>query len=285
MHAPRPSQTYAVTLACVFGCVASAAAQAPDVVGGFGPRRALNHIGTFSVPANLPAGEPQSTVTSAEIVDATSDGQTLVYTDSPSGRVGFIDIRDPAQPKPGGSIDVGGEPTSVAVLGDWALVLVNTSQDPDGDAGPLNEFDAPSGELLVIEVASHKELRRIALAGQPDSIAISPDQHFAAIVIENERDEDENKGLIPQLPAGTLQVVELTGELAAWSVKTVDLTGLAETAPEDPEPEFVDINSRTITSRSSTYQQPQSSDTSRLAQSRSRASTRPLKRSAPTSPA
>lgn len=243
MHArtaPRRLQTYAVTLICTIGCALSTA-HAQDASGA---KRALNHIGTFSVPANLPADEPQSSVTSAEIVDATADGQTLVYTDSPGGRVGFIDIADPTQPKPGGSLDVGGEPTSVAILGDWALVLVNTSQDPDGEEGPLNELDAPSGELVVLDIASRSELRRISLAGQPDSIAISPDQRFAAIVIENERDEDENDGLIPQLPAGSLQVLRLSGPLEAWSLTTVDLTGIAEVAPEDPEPEFVDINTR-----------------------------------------
>lgn len=195
--------TYVATLACVIGGLASTG----EAQRSQGSKRSLNHVGTFSVPANLPTDEPQSTVTSAEIVDATPDGRTLVYTDSPSGRVGFIDIRSPSRPEPRGSIDVGGEPTSVAVLEDWALVAVNTSADPDGEAGPLNAFDAPSGALVVIDIASQRELRRIALAGQPDSIAISPDQRFAAIVIENERDEDDNKGLIPQLPAGSLQVV------------------------------------------------------------------------------
>ena len=206
------------------------------------PRRALNHVGTFQVPANLPADEPQSTVTSAEIVDASPDGRTLVYTDSQSERVGFIDIRNASRPQPGGSIAVAGEPTSVAVLGDWALVAVNTSQDPDGEDGPLNGYDAPSGELLVIDIPNRTVLRRIPLAGQPDSVALSPDQRFAAIVIENERDEDESDGLIPQAPPGSLQIIELSGKLEAWSPQTVALTGLAEVAPDDPEPEFVDIN-------------------------------------------
>jgi DNA-binding beta-propeller fold protein YncE len=206
--------------------------------------RALNHVGTFNVPTNLAADEPQSTVTSAEIVDATPDGKLLVYTDSPSGRVGFIDIRDPKSPQPGGAVDVGGEPTSVAVLGDWALVAVNTSADPDGDEGQLNELDAPSGVLVVLDIKRRTVLKRIELAGQPDSVAVSPDQRFAAIVIENERDEDENEGAIPQAPAGKLQIIELNSAYDEWTVETVDLTGLAEIAPDDPEPEYVDINER-----------------------------------------
>jgi len=224
----------AATLSCVLGAAGSAHA-APDV--------GLSHVGTFSVPTNLPADEAKTAITSAEIVDVSSDGQTLLYTDSLSGHIGFVDIRDPSKPLPAGILDPGGEPTSLAVVGPWALVAVNTSKDPDGD-GPYNEFDAPSGELVVIEIESRNVVRRIPLLGQPDSVAISPDQHYAAVVIENERDEDENEGLIPQWPAGALQVLDLLDQPDTWITYTVELTGLAEIAPEDPEPEFVDINTR-----------------------------------------
>lgn len=234
----RFSLKYAVTLSSVLACLAS-----PVYAHRFGDRApVLNHVGTFYVPANLAVEEPLSTVTSAEILDATPDGAWLVYTDSPNQRVGFIDIRDPRDPAPGGIIALDGEPTSLVVLGDWALVAVNTRQDPDGEEGPLTEHDAPSGELWVIDIASRSTLRRITLAGQPDSVALSPDQRFAAIVIENERDEDESDGQIPQPPAGCLQVIALSGSYDQWSVETVELTGLAEISPDDPEPEYVDIN-------------------------------------------
>jgi hypothetical protein len=190
----------------------------------------LNHVGEFSVPGNLRPGEPVDTVTAAEITDATPDGRTLVYTDSPTGRLGFVDIRDPGAPKAAGTLDMDGEPTSVATLGDLALVAVNTSES----------FTNPSGDLVVVDVPRRKVLRRIELAGQPDSIAISPDERWAAIVIENERDEEVDDGLIPQAPPGALQVLDLT----AWRLRTVALTGLADHAPEDPEPEYVDINRR-----------------------------------------
>ncbi|MBA3747202.1 MAG: esterase-like activity of phytase family protein, partial [Solirubrobacterales bacterium] len=206
--------------------------------------RSFNHVGTFNVPANLRAGEPQDTATSAEIVDATPDGRTLVYTDAATGRLGFIDALRPQQPTAGGTIDLGGQPTSVATLGRYALAAVTTSSDPDGD-GPLNGFDAPSGELVVVDTRTRAILRRIALAGQPDSVAISPDRRYAAIVIENERDEEDNDGLIPQPPAGTLQVLEVKRLFKRDpKLQSVDLTGLAATAPDDPEPEFVDINER-----------------------------------------
>jgi hypothetical protein len=205
--------------------------------------RAFQHVGTFSVPSNLPAGEPLTTITSAEIVDVSRDGNTLVYSDSLSGRIGFIDISDASNPVAGGVIEAGGEPTSIAFTGGWVLAAVNTRADPDGE-GPLNEFDLPSGELVVLELSSRTVVRRIALRGQPDSIAISPDQRYAAIVIENERDEDENEGLIPQLPEGSVQVIDLRDAPETWMPATVDLTGVAEIAPEDPEPEFVDINGK-----------------------------------------
>src|SRR5690606_31682775 len=76
---------------------------------------------------------------------------------------------------------------------------------------------------------------------------VSPDHRYAAIIVENERDEDVEvvgvEGGLPQRPAGTLVVVDLTGgNPAAWKLRRVDLTGLSAYAPEDPEPEFVDIN-------------------------------------------
>ena len=197
-------------------------------------REAFDHVGTFYVPDNLLPGDPPDTITAAEIADVTPDGKTLIYTEAPTGRIGFVDIRRAHAPEPDGILDVGGDPTSVAVVGRWALVAVNTGS-----------FAAPTGELVVVDTSSHTIVRRIALAGQPDSVAISPDEKYAAIVIENERDEDVNDGLIPQLPAGTLQVLELKRLFASDpGLRSVDLTGLADTAPTDPEPEYVDINRR-----------------------------------------
>ena len=194
--------------------------------------RIFNHVGTFSVPANLPASEPISTITSAEIVDVSRNGNLLMYTDAPTGRLGFVNISNPDRIRPSGYLDLGGEPTSVAVKGAFALVAVNTSQS----------FANPSGELVVVRVNQRSIVRRIPLVGQPDSVAISPDGRYAAIVIENERDEGLNGGLIPQAPAGLLQVLDCQSSPDKWTLSNVELTGLAEVAPFDPEPEFVDIN-------------------------------------------
>lgn len=120
----------------------------------------------------------------AEIVSASEDGKLLIYTDSQSERLGFVDIAEPGAPKPQGVLAMSGEPTSVAVSGPYALAVVDTSPS----------FSAPSGELVVVDLETRDILRRIDLGGQPDSIAVSPDRHYAAITIENERDEEADDG-------------------------------------------------------------------------------------------
>ncbi len=209
-------------------------AAAPDPI--------FRHVGTFFVPDDLPDGTERSTPTSAEIVAATPDGDTLLFSDPFTARIGLVDISDPSAPAALGGIDLPGNPTSVAVHRGWALAAVETNEDPDAD-GPLNGFDDPSGDLVVIDLADRSIVRTIELPGQPDSVAVAPSGRYAAIVIENERDEDENDGLLPQAPSGSLQVLDLDGDPDAWTLRAVDLDGIAEVAPEDAEPEFVSINS------------------------------------------
>lgn len=193
------------------------------------------HFERVSVfPAFLNTDVDEETV--AEIVDATKDGNTLLYTDSETGHLGFVDITDPTAPAPLGVVPVGGEPTSVAVAGDYALVGVNTSPS----------FVAPSGKLVIVEISSRTIVATHDLGGQPDSVATSPDEQFAAIAIENERDEDLGDGEPPQLPPGFLVVVDLVGDPADWVLTKVALEGIADVFPEDPEPEYVDINARNI---------------------------------------
>ena len=75
----------------------------------------FNRIATFNVVDNLPADADPAKSTVAEIITATADGNTLVYTDSPGRSIGIIDITDPKMPKPAGTVDVEGEPTSTVV--------------------------------------------------------------------------------------------------------------------------------------------------------------------------
>jgi hypothetical protein len=146
----------------------------------------------------------------AEIVDATVNGKGLIYTDSGTGAVGFVDISAPSNPLPDGALDVGGEPTSVAVRGPrYALVGVNTSPGDEVDAAPIR-----SGFLAIVDLKQRNIVREIDLNGQPDSIAVSRDRRYAAIVVENERNEDLNGGLLPQLPPGKLVVLKMFREPA-----------------------------------------------------------------------
>ena len=202
----------------------------------------LRHAGSFFLQTNQPAGQ-EAEPTSAEIIAFGPGGRTLLYTDGLAGRLGFVDTRSIRRPRPAGTLDLPGDPTSVAVAGGYALVAVTTSEDPDGD-GPLSSYDAPAGRLLVVDLATRRTVRALELAGQPDSVAVAPSGDYAAIAIENERDEDEDDGLIPQPPAGLLQVLDLAGPVASWGLRDVDLTGLAEVAPSDPEPEYVDVDAR-----------------------------------------
>ncbi len=195
----------------------------------------FKRIASFPVNTNLPADQSQETETSAEIIVATEDGNMLVYSDSPFGVVGLIDITDPKNPKPAGTINLDGEPTAVSVAGSKVLAGVNTSES----------YTEPSGHLAVIDVASKTVEVTCDLKGQPDSTAVSPDRSIVAIAIENERDEDFNDGVIPQAPAGKVAILKLTdGVPDCTSLIEADVTGLADVAGSDPEPEFVDINSR-----------------------------------------
>jgi len=195
----------------------------------------FNRIATFNVVDNLPAGADRSKATVAEIIAATADGRRLVYTDSPGNRIGFIQIDDAAKPVAGGVLALGGEPTSVVVAGTTALVGVVTSRD----------FKQPAGHIAVVDVEARAVVSTCDVGGQPDSLALSPDGTFLAVAIENERDEKLNDGALPQLPAGNLTIFALkNGRFDCASRRVVDLTGLAAIAPEDPEPEFVDINAR-----------------------------------------
>src|SRR5687768_5107188 len=86
------------------------------------PAQTAGPIGHFA-----PVATYQVSGEVAEIVAATPNGQVLVYTDSESQEVGFVDISDPANPTELGTISIDGEPTAVAITPDgrWALVVVH----------------------------------------------------------------------------------------------------------------------------------------------------------------
>ena len=212
---------------CLVSVLALAAGSAPA------QEVAFDRIASFPVASNHESAEVPAE-TSAEIIAATRDGMTLIYTDSPAGVVGMIDIADPANPKPMGTIALDGEPTSVAVSDTAAFIGVNTSES----------YTAPSGHLVIVDMQSGVLTPYDCdLGGQPDSVAVAPDGTFVAVAVENERDEDLGDGRVGQLPGGYLALVPVdVGTPDCEGIVRVDLTGLADIAPEDPEPEFVSIN-------------------------------------------
>lgn len=205
----------------------SSEAQARTVQGG--DASGLFHsVGTFDVIAG-------NSSEVAEILDVSINGKQLVYTDAGNEEIGFVDISDPANPQGMGTLGVGGEPTSLVILDPLVLVGVNTSES----------FTEPSGKLVVVHRNRQEIVAEYELGGQPDSLALAPDRKRAAIVIENERDEDFNDGIIPQLPAGRLLIVDLHGAADKWTIAEADLSPVASlgaTGGADLEPEYVDIN-------------------------------------------
>lgn len=190
----------------------------------------FNRVASFPVAENNPTAEASS----SEIITASDDGMMLVYSDSPAGGIGFVDITDPKAPKAAGFLSLDGEPTSVTIIGGKVYAAVNTSESKV----------APSGKLVVVDLATKSVEATVDLGGQPDSVTHNQQDDLLAIAIENERDEDLNDGELPQMPAGFVVLLSLKdGVLDPASLKKVELTGLAEVAPEDPEPEFVAFNS------------------------------------------
>jgi uncharacterized protein YjiK len=191
----------------------------------------FQHASTFDVIEGNGSGV-------AEIVDASRDGKQLVYTDGDNDSIGFVNIANPLKPQGQGTLDVGGEPTSLVVRNNLVLVGVNTSES----------FTEPSGQLVVANRKTRRIVATYELGGQPDSLAMSPDRSKAAIVLENERDEDLDDGLLPQLPSGQLLIVDLSGPATGWTISEADLSPVAANAAngDDLEPEYVDINRQNL---------------------------------------
>lgn len=187
----------------------------------------FNRVASFLICSQTDPTCNTTTETSAEIVAASADGLTLIYSDSPKKELGFVDITIPSSPTGLGTVPLAGEPTSVGVVGGYALVAVNTAQD----------FVNVSGSVQVVQISTQTIVRTIIIGGQPDSVAVSPDQKYVAIAIENERDEDLGDGSPPQLPGGYLVVMDTSSSSPfSWTSSDVALTGLPGIlSPTDPE--------------------------------------------------
>jgi hypothetical protein len=200
------------------------------------PNKFFNRVASFAVCSQVGASCESAATTAAEIVAASADGMTLIYSNSPKGEIGFVDITDVKAPKALGALAMGGEPTSVTVLGTNALVAVNTSTD----------FINVSGKLVVVNIATRTVVAELDLGGQPDSVAVSKDGRYARGDRERTRRKRQRRRHSPAAcrrprhhrPGGRPD--------GTWTRRNVDLTGIATLYGSDPEPEYVSINEDNI---------------------------------------
>ncbi|MEZ6197773.1 MAG: esterase-like activity of phytase family protein [Planctomycetota bacterium] len=192
----------------------------------------------------------------AEIVDVSNDGSTLIYTNSASESVGLVDITDQNAPVFLYEIPVGGEPTSVSVHGDIAVVAVWVEKKQEGAPAPafgnskvvVFDMTAPTSPVLLGD---------IPVGYHPDSIKLTEiaGNLVAVLAIENEpvildgglvTDEDAPGNPNDVSPAGLIQVITVdTLNPAASLVVDMQLTPAIMAGllyPTDPQPEFVDIH-------------------------------------------
>ncbi len=178
----------------------------------------------------------------AEIISASPDGKTLVYTSSSTRSIGIADITDPVRPSLLGTIDVGdvtggdGEPTSLAFApdGKHVVVVVKDTADPVQNTDP--------GYLVVVDIEGLRVVGQVALGVGPDSVALTPDGTKAVVAIEDEESEDGNNA--PQARTGGIQIVTLNYADPSQSVITdVELPlPTVGNMPTDLQPEYVSID-------------------------------------------
>jgi DNA-binding beta-propeller fold protein YncE len=226
--------------AAIAAALALAAVPAVASATGSGPVKSFRPLTSFNVPGGGVA----------EIVSASPDGRTLVYTDSGAEAVGLVDISRPKAPRFVTSIEVGGEPTSVSVTkGGKAVVAVRRDVLEEGAPPELKP-----GALLVIDLASGAVEAEHEIGHHPDSVAtgVWKGTPYAVVAIENEpvvvdgdgnlTDEEEPGHPGDVSGPGIVQVVNL----ADGTVHDIPLAlGEGFAFADDPQPEFVDINKRT----------------------------------------
>jgi hypothetical protein len=178
----------------------------------------------------------------AEIVSASPDGNTLVYTSSGAQTVGFANIGNPAQPTLLGTTNVAavtggdGEPTAVAFApsGQHVLAVVKDTANPVANTDP--------GYLVVIDASTRSIVGQRELGVGPDSLALTPDGTKAVIAIEDEENEGGNNA--PQARTGKVQIVTIDYAVPASSTVVDVLLPVPATGnmPTDLQPEYVDID-------------------------------------------
>ena len=187
----------------------------------------------------------------AEIVAATPDGMTLVYTSADAGTLGVVDIANPDQarslPSVNVRIDGVGEPTSVAISPDgrYAVVAVRMGDDATHDqAGLLRVYD-------ILRPCAVRHVKDIAVGIGPDSLALAGQGRTlrAVVAIEDEETNDKGDATLGGQRPGRVDVVGLEDLYGGVSsgVQSIPLVQALQAAsgvlyPDDPQPEFVSID-------------------------------------------
>jgi hypothetical protein len=244
-------------ISSLFAGLALAAAITPAVFGQ-APVRYFRPIASFAVATG-----------NAEIVAASADGRTLAYSDATAGRLGLVNIADPARPIALPDILTGGEPTSVAFAGRYLIGVVITTPSTVGQPAPDPLLPTNAGRMFVIDMANPAapvNLGSIAIGFQPDSVkATWRDGRIVAVVcIENQPIVVDSAGRVladdrPGFPVsgttfpqdrslpGLVQVLTIDpanlaqATVADVALPTARLTEAGLLFPQDPQPEFVDL--------------------------------------------
>ena len=193
----------------------------------------FTRIATFPVCLQQDASCDTDVIRRAEILDVSTDGNMLIYTDAPRQSLGFVDITDALSPQAAGTRDLPGVPTSLAIKDNFAIVTVDRPET----TGPEN------GSLEIVNLTTRVVARSISIAGNPDSVAVSPDGTRALVAVENPNTNGNDQ---PPIPGFLVSLDISAADPADWVATNISLTGLAGIAPDDPEPEYADINDNNI---------------------------------------
>lgn len=226
--------TLAAALASTFAFTTPVLAQSPQ-----------NERGPFALVHHLPVDGV------AEIVTATPNGLTLLYTSADAGALGLVDITDPARPVLLPRVDVRlggvGEPTSVAISPDGRYAVVALRLDDDVTnprRGFLRVYDVRNPRAV-------KHVKDLSVGIGPDSLALAGSGKTLRAVIAIEDEETDAKGdatLGGQRPGGidVVGLQDLYGG-ASSGLQSIELVDALQTLPgalypADPQPEFVAIS-------------------------------------------
>ncbi|MGE2732497.1 esterase-like activity of phytase family protein [Mycolicibacterium vaccae] len=183
---------------------------------------------TYPVYLNS-AADQRDDETVAEISTVTPDGNTLIYTDATGKRIGFLNITEPTKPIGLGTLSLSelghadDQPTSVAAVGEYVLVVVDTT------GGNLTQ---PSGRIDV-------EAARVADLDTPDDL----EPEYVSI---NSRGQvavtlQENNGIaILDGRTGAVQNIFTAGTQTVDGIDTaedgqIDQTGSITDLPREPD--------------------------------------------------